>query len=806
MKTSKRTIRSKRRDARGSALLVSLMVIVGLSLLGLGFVAISETETAIARNQQASVQTQALAEAGVKLAIEWFQNPTWALANAAMPSNNPATNTNLAATKVNRVITAPDGTPTYTGYYKPDAKQMLFDKPYRPGNGDRFFGDEDTADIIINRKTDPTTIDNFNDVLLGTGAINHAQGEISEIRFYAPPIVGGTLMADGTNKNADGVTLRKFWSGGQRYGVATIKVTAVQYRDLSLTDTSSPIKKYDPKNIVSQHSVRIVVGEVPLPIPAGPIQGNANASFGGNFTVHWGLETARGDLNPSRNGTALPWANAYERPHFEHGYETVSAEVWPTVAASAYDDADYFHELLGKSFGDPWYGARCAGDNTIDGTTATNVNPQCYAYSQTSVENSAGNPSWSFQWQDSNVYPFKKRVVFPTILYDFWKRITSQNRGYRGLYYFKWDATNNNFQKNGSGAGKPMATWANTVNGAGLTAGVFFFDTVNARNPQKLSGAARAAELTPGEKWNNSDMNGGMLMEGFVYMNATSWGTSGAGNSPTTIDSNFPGEPFRDVGYPVWCTAANTPLGNGKCPAGGQWSDCGGSPCRSGAGDGVFSYQDLNGNQRFDVVVQASGAYSYHDPGVIAGPAVYVPKTWKSVAAAKAAYANQPCTAPAATYDGTNPAATDCSEPHEPYLNLVYPNTAGGSCVIQWEAAGSQTYRPKVRVNNQPRSSGAAPVTCPDTSNPDNCTSNSYDVDGAMEDLDVILYGVLYNEGQYDAEGNAAYYGSVLIQDDIIKGNGTADVWFDEKLIKGSWAPPNMPRVMVFAEQTDETQ
>ena len=44
----------------------------------------------------------------------------------------------------------------------------------------------------------------------------------------------------------------------------------------------------------------------------------------------------------------------------------------------------------------------------------------------------------------------------------------------------------------------------------------------------------------------------------------------------------------------------------------------------------------------------------------------------------------------------------------------------------------------------------------------------------------------------------------VLIQDDVIKGNGTVDVWFDEKLIKGSWAPPNMPRVIVFNEQTDE--
>src|SRR5438477_3225422 len=97
---SKRVSKRKRPDNRGSPLLVSLMVIVGLSLLGLGFVAISETETAIARNQQASLQTETLAEAGVKLAIEWFQNPTWALTNAAMPSNDPTVNTNRNAIKV----------------------------------------------------------------------------------------------------------------------------------------------------------------------------------------------------------------------------------------------------------------------------------------------------------------------------------------------------------------------------------------------------------------------------------------------------------------------------------------------------------------------------------------------------------------------------------------------------------------------------------------------------------------------------------------------------------------------------------
>jgi hypothetical protein len=182
------------------------------------------------------------------------------------------------------------------------------------------------------------------------------------------------------------------------------------------------------------------------------------------------------------------------------------------------------------------------------------------------------------------------------------------------------------------------------------------------------------------------------------------------------------------------------------------------------------------------------------------GNVTYVEKTWKSPAAAKADY-GAACTAPnPATYDGTNPSLTDCSLPHEPYLNLIYPDQAVDKSgkvnvvTVGWEDPTKQTYRAKLKG-----------ITCTSSSG-DDCTSNSYDLDGARTDLNVILYGVLYNEGQYNAEGDAAYYGSVLIKDNITKGTGTADVWFDEKLIKGSWAPANMPRVIVFNEQTDEEQ
>src|ERR1051325_4577485 len=287
----RRRSRRNRRDSRGSALLVSLMVIVGLSLLGLGFVAISETESAIAKNEENALQTQAVAEAGARMVVEWFQDPAWGETYAAMPANSNATIATgvipaAGAIKTSRTI--PDPVNPYTGVYKPQTKQKLCDKPYRPDNADRFFGDEDHADIIINRTTSVATIDAFNDKLLasdGTTAtdLDKLAGEVTEIRIYAPPIVNGTL----TNG---------FWVGGQRYGVATIKVTAQQFQNPNNKTTG----------VIASHSVRLVVGELPLPIPAGPIQGDANVSFGGNFRVHWGMETSRGDLTPSLNLSSLP--------------------------------------------------------------------------------------------------------------------------------------------------------------------------------------------------------------------------------------------------------------------------------------------------------------------------------------------------------------------------------------------------------------------------------------------------------------------------------------------------------------------
>lgn len=720
---SSKTIRRRSRD-RGSALLVTLIVVAGLSLLGLAFVGVSETESAIAANQRDGIQTQAIAEAGARAAMEWFQNPQWARGLGIMPSNAPAPDGMKRIRSVDGI----------DDVYKPLSSQLLFDKPYRPARQHRFLGDEETADITITDDIDEATLENLNTFLFG--ANSRAAGRITEIRVYAPPIVGGTLVGG-------------FWSGGDRFGTATIRVTAEKWS----ADEGGTLR--------ARRIVRLVVGEFPMPIPAGPIQSASNAAFGGSFDVHWGDEVALGTLNPSVSRTRIPWANAFDRPAFERGYD---AETFPLVAPN---NINYLYELVGKSFQDPWAGSRARGTNTHCGT--------CGAYAFNAVE---GQPVHAaFQGQVQTQFPTMRAVTFPTIDYTIWQRIALQGRGSKGIYYFKHDdGSPGNFKRNGIGDSHPVSYWVNTRgDGARLGPGFYFFDTENEVDPQLVNGGTNTAVLTPGFSWNSQDFGGDFLMSGFIYMNVEEYESTGGGTSAPSLPYNMPGEIWRDVGHRTWV-------------AGGWQLDASGVPTLTGAGDGEFSFQDMNGNGRFDVVVRsATTPVQSNDPTPSAVRNEYLVKTWQA-----AAYPEGNCAAPPA--GGGIPPANACSEPHEPYLNMIYPTTNSGVVTIGWEPYATQTRRPR-DLN------GTTVPTCAAT--PERCTSNGFDRDGALVNIPAILNGVLYNEGRYHSTGNVDYFGSVLIRG-TADATGNAQIWFDEKLIKDNWAPPGMPRVIVYSSMTDE--
>ena len=515
-----------------------------------------------------------------------------------------------------------------------------------------------------------------------------------------------------------------------------------------------------------------MVGEFPLPIPAGPIQTASTAQFGGSFDVHWGMEAALGNLNPSVARTRLPYANAFERPHFERGTTPLigyDSQVFPVQPGTPYDNAPYLSELLGKAFADPWAEARARGTNSACGA--------CSSYASNSVE---GTPVHAaFQNQTTTIFPNQRAVTFPSIQYNIWKRIALQGRGQKGVYYFSYVPGTNppTFRRNGGGAARGPHYWVNTRSpGAGLGPGFYFFDTMTGADPQLTGGGTNTAILTPGISWNTSEFASDFLMVGFIYFNLAEYRSTGGGSSAPSLPYNMPGEVWRDVGHQRWNTAA------------GAWAvDAGGNPIRDSAGDGGWSYQELNANGRFDIIVEQVPTTTSNDPGAVNRVNLWKPKVWMTGRVPA-------CTVPPPV--GPAP-ATACSEPHEPFLNFIYPAVGDptGAVTVGWEADGAQTRRPRDLT-----AANAAP-NC--ALNPELCTSNGFDRDGALVNLPVVLNGVLYNEGTYSSQGNVDYFGSVLIKGDA-GATGNAQVWFDEKLIKGNWAPPGMPNVIIYSEETDE--
>lgn len=814
----------KRFRERGSALLASLMVMVGLSLLGLAFVAISETESAISVNERNHSQTVGLAESGARLVVQWFQFPNQMLALNLMP---PANTNNF---KTQRVSGA------YTGYYKANAGELFCDLPFGPTDNDKFFGDEVSADIVITRNTNPgiAFLDAFNDTFLGPeGTLNaRPTGEITEIRVFAPPIVGGTLQP---------AAAPRFWVGGTRYGVATIMVRAEKFdRPLAAGGRRS----------IARAECRIVVSQFPLPTPGGPLQSATALATNGAFNVNWGLVSAQQSLDLQKDYGTIPWFNSYERIHFNRGYDS-SVEwavntnyvpgdiVRPMSATITANPVLRFHEYKvtngGNSGGaepnwasavtsgstvtqggltyqeqsvtaypittggpigasntqwlyfiargniaveDPWFQARSFQD--IVGAATSNAQPNAFPYTNLGVLpfTQAKSTTWNthhFQFQSFDQYPQFKQLVFPIINYDFWKSAAMAGNGQQGVRYLQWVAADT--YSDGITT-KTFRNWASSQSG------FYFFETTNNQNPQNSGPGILAPTV--------SINGGGAYMAGFMYLNAPFRTT---GLSGPTGWFNQPSEPYFDIGYRKVAEVASATAAVGDFE-----KDASGSPVVSGAFNNEWNYQDLpwsntgavgggTKNAEFDVRVEQR---SVHDPSDTGNPTSRY-NGWFV----------QPYRE--GCFPGNNACGTcNCSEPHEPYLNLLY-NGNPLTLTISWQDPSAQSRRPKYTLTGAGAKGGRTdtPIVCSAASTVAECTSNAYDIDGGLVQLDPATDGVFFVEGNFDSTGNADYYGSVLVGIGGVNPKGTPQVWFDESLTRGQWRPPGLPRVMVTSVETD---
>ena len=759
MKYDRKKPRRRRTPQKGSALLVSLMVMVGLSLLGLGYVAVSETESAIAINERNSSQTREVAEAGVKVVVEWFQDPDWADAEDILPSN-------IVNVKTDRK----NGAGVSIGYYKPSG--LLFDKPHKGADQNRFFGDEDHADIIINNTTlstasgaDQTYLNTLNQTLLNG---DYSAGRITEIKVYAPPFSGAT--------NVGG-----FYDGGIRLGLATIAVTATKCRDDS--DANPCLDSSADSRVISRRTVKAVISEWPFPGPSGPVQTNANLGTNGDVRVHWGKITATGSMKLKRPFGSLPWHDAWTKVNFQYGYSepvtgstwAASDNTWPTVPASAdvREKHSWLYQLAGQTLEDPWYEAWSRGDFTGDGTGGT---PVAYPYNDPTLQiydTSGSNTTVRavFQRQTKDEQWDYRSILFPKFNYDFWKDIAKTADDQDNVFYLSYVSGDDVFEDK-DGNEDEFEDWVNVEGGA--KAGFYFFDTANGQNPQ-LGGSGT---LTPDFQVKGNPFQ----MQGFIYSNSEQWDSAGGADGPYGF-YNMPGEPYKDIGFDKVVIATNTweldGLGNHVLDT-------------TKVGNGQWDYQELNGNDIFDYVVAAR---TFDRPDGTTGVVGYFP----------------------IPYYPTCTVGTNCSEPHEPYLNYRFTtDTVGGVTIADndgavtmgWDNANTGKGQALPKTTDTEKSSGnvvsCATLPATEITLRKQCTSNAYDEDGPLVRLHPGLNGVLYVEGQFEQTGNMPFFGSILAEGDFGKA-GTPDVWFDERLIKNEWPPKEFrfPRVFISALQSD---
>jgi len=502
------------REERGSALVLTLMVMVILSVLGLSFLMLSDTENQIAVADRDGRQVLYVAMSGAQIVESWFNVPDPAYTpfvpgRADCDLDQRVGDSDYDGVDDIDVPTNGSGQRyrggTSTGTYR------LFDKPFRGHPRDTFWGSRDNPDVLLANDPDSTA-----DYLDELGALfnrddsRSLQGlELTEIRIYAPPFAE---------------TLK------QRFGICTISVSAAKI-----------LKQGTHRRVLSERTVTTVLQEMPFPLPGAAIEAKGGVDVSGNFGVHWGGTYSEGDL-ALQSGSNFPGPGVPRENTSRYRYADFSPAAPDLNLASAGTQNLLTQLLTGGFHGapvpliDPWINFR-AGGRILE---ATNNEDQPWPYDYTDgVQN------------DRSIFFQNQNYTFPALDYAFWKSFTQKRA--RNAWYFKYAGDPGGgqplYRKNGIGAAESLQHWANTEN-PGVDPGIYFFDTANAANPQN----GGPGVLIPSVQVNSSvidSANGDFIMEGLIFTNAAVVDSSGVSGHTVTKALNMPGEPYLDTGIDI---------------------------------------------------------------------------------------------------------------------------------------------------------------------------------------------------------------------------------------------------------------
>jgi Tfp pilus assembly protein PilX len=489
-----------RRGEQGSALIIATLVSVILSLLGISYMMMAQTENIIAENERNAAMALYVAEAGTRLAVNWFNDPS--STGYLMPTSGQVDRTLRLLDHDNNTATARvlavSGDMTKPLYK--NTTNAIFDRPYRSALLDTFLGIQTGTD------PDPTFADKgpdlivtaahlqtINDALFPNFPSANLRARIARIEVYSPPIA--TLGGVPT-----------------RLGVATVRVTGGVFVYPGTSDERQ----------IATRVVKAVVNEIPVPGPVGPLQSCSGLNYGGDFKVHWGTGSsqAAATLPNSMNSminSGMPYANNDPFTYISGG---TTLATW----AAAHN---------GETIDDPWFKFVAGGAVSVG-----NVAPDA-----------PGDPQpWKWDAADaidddhSNL--FQNTIIScPTFDYNLWKSIAQS--GNKGHFYYKYDS-GANFRLDGTGTPTTFITAT-----SGKT-GVFFFDTTDSTPPRGLytdpvGTGPGTTNLTP--DLSISSAAGWQGIFGFAYINMKTWGTTGTGASGSARPIFPPGEPSDGSGF-----------------------------------------------------------------------------------------------------------------------------------------------------------------------------------------------------------------------------------------------------------------
>jgi len=511
---------------RGSALLITLLVMVILTLLGLSYLFMADTENLIAQNQRDSDQLLFTAEGGAKMVKALFDRPVF----GAPSDPNAVTFKFLNAYDVRnsayydrtqRVFDHDDdpntadvtadgssGRPYFRQGFTVDpnatAYLSFFDKPYRGNSKAAYMGSEAGPDMILQSNSlDPNTsgsVDLLDQINASLFADQPNTGRIQRIDIYAPPVI----VVNGTPT---------------RYGIATVKVTAAKFRNMAKVGSTwitTPASRR-----TSERVVKMVLNEAPYPGPGGPLQSCQGLSTNGAFAVHWGATTAVLDGSISTSVAQLKSRAPESVP-----WETQNSIISGLLLSDAV--TGYIKVRTGTTLADPWFKMITGGvfDPPLDPNTATGQAIKPYDYVPVT-------------WPDDNSNLIQHSVVScPEFDYDLWKQVAQS--GFGDAHYFVWTGSGDNFLESGSGTAKTFAQWTK-----GNRGGLYFFDTADGLEPDP-NGANLTDEVSLA---GSDDWTGG----GLIFLNASNLRQTGIGSDGVSRVLVPPGEPYVDAnGNKAW--------------------------------------------------------------------------------------------------------------------------------------------------------------------------------------------------------------------------------------------------------------